>query len=213
MPRPGTVRVRSLVLLAAGAMVLVGCGSGTSLLVPGPGRAHRHDVVHAPSRVSPGVPAAAVHVIEGWADALRAGHVTAAARYFHIPSFFFSGSGPVVELRSLTDAEAINAGLPCGARFLTAKLEGPYVNVLFRLTNRPGPGGAGGCGSGEGETARTNFLIRGGLIVQWMRAPDQPGDNGTPTTPANPTTPSAPSPTAPSPPPGATTGGGGTPLV
>ncbi|HEX4009463.1 MAG TPA: hypothetical protein VHX62_05625 [Solirubrobacteraceae bacterium] len=208
MSRAGTVRAGPLALIAAGALALAGCGSGTSLLQSSSGQATRHGAVtHAGNPVSPGVPADAVRVIEGWANALRAGHVRAAARYFHIPSIFFGGSGPPVELHSLADAETANAGLPCGARFLAAKLEGHYVNVLFRLTDRPGPGGTSGCGSGAGETARTNFLIRGGLIVEWLRAPDEPGDNGTRTTPTTPTAPT------PSPPPGATTGGGGTPLV
>ena len=87
-----------------------------------------------------------------------------------------------------------NAALPCGAQFLSAKLEGRYVNALFRLTNRAGQGGAGGCGSGVGETARTNFVIRDGQIIAWLRAPDEPGDNGTPKS---------------SPPPAPTTPGGG----
>jgi hypothetical protein len=208
MSRAGTVRAGPLALIAAGALALTGCGSGTELL-QSPRQSKRPAVTHATTRVSPGVPRATVRVIEGWADALRAGHVGAAARYFHIPSIFFAGSGPPVELRSLADAETVNAELPCGARFLAAKLEGRYVNVLFRLTNRPGPGGASGCGSGTGETARTDFVIRGGLIVEWLRAPDEPGDNGTPPAPTT-TTPTAP---APSPPSGPTTGGGGTPQV
>jgi len=39
-----------------------------------------------------------------------------------------------------------------------------------------GPGGDG-CGPSIGATARTNFILRGGLIVTWLRAPDQPGDS------------------------------------
>jgi hypothetical protein len=34
------------------------------------------------------------------------------------------------------------------------------------------------CGVGVGQTARTNLVIRNGLIVEWIRAPDLPGDNG-----------------------------------
>ncbi len=56
-------------------------------------------------------------------------------------------------------------------------MRGRYVNAPFRLTNRPAPGGVGGCSSGTGATARTNFLIPDGLIVEWVRAPDEPGDN------------------------------------
>ncbi len=43
--------------------------------------------------------------------------------------------------------------------------------------------------------ARTNFVIKGGRIVEWIRAPDDPGDNKQPTVPAPPARP--PQPTAP----------------
>jgi hypothetical protein len=110
-----------------------------------------------------------------------------------VPSVFFDGAGPPIQLRSLAQVEAVNAALPCGAKFLSARVMGRYVNALFRLTDRPGPGGGEGCGSGVGQTARTNFLIRNGRIVQWLRAPDEPGDNGSPrNTPPPP--PPAPSP-------------------
>jgi len=173
-----------------GALVLGGCGSGTSAL---------------PSHHSTGgAPAAAVTVIRGWADALRSGHVTAAAAYFRIPSVFFLGSGPPLQIHSQTEAVVANAALPCGAKLISTRQLGHYVNALFRLTNRAGRGGAGGCGSGAGDTARTNFLIENGRIVAWLRAPDQPGDNGTPKTgPAQPAPPTSPG----------TTPGGGTPVA
>jgi hypothetical protein len=181
--------------LAAAAIVAIafaGCGAGASkLLNVGSG--------HTSPTASPGVPANTVRVIKGWADALRSGQVATAARFFHVPSEFFAGSGPPLVLRSLAEAEKVNAALPCGAEFLSAKPEGRYVNALFRLTNRPGQGGGGGCGSGVGETARTNFVIHDGHIIAWLRAPDEPGDNGTPkSSPTTPTTPSG------------TPGGGGT---
>jgi hypothetical protein len=72
--------------------------------------------------------------------------------------------------------------LPCGAKFISADQRGPYINALFRLTDRPGPGG--GCGAGAGQTARTNFVISARRIVEWIRAPDDPGDNAAPTQPA-----------------------------
>jgi hypothetical protein len=160
------VRVKRAALITALIVALGGCGS------------HRSSRTTA----SPGVPAQVVRVIAGWSDALRMGHVAAAARYFRVPSIFFDGAGPPVEMRTFAQIEAVNAALPCGAKFLSARKVGGYVNALFRLTNRPGPGGQGGCGSGVGQTARTNFLIRDGRIVQWLRAPDQPGDNGSPKT-------------------------------
>ena len=152
------------------AVVIAGCG-GSSLLL------HRSGSRSAVT-VAAGVPSGDLAVIKGWADALRAGRVEAAARYFGIPSVFFTGNGPPVELASLADVVHANAALPCGAKLLSLSAHGRYVNALFRLTNRPGPGGEGGCGSGTGDTARTYFLIRRGHIAQWLRAPDQPGDNG-----------------------------------
>lgn len=186
-----------LAWVAALAVAVAGCGSGTSKLLH-PGTSHR------PAGASPGVPTATLRVIKGWSQALGAGHVVSAARYFSIPSVFFLGSGPPVQLRSLAQVEAANATLPCGAQFISARFEGRYVNVLFRLTNRPGRGGVGGCGSGTGATARTDFVIHGGRIVEWLRAPDEPGDNGSPRTAPSPqTTPTSPGPTP----------GGGSPLV
>ena len=178
-------------------------------------RSSQTSSLHGPSRYPPGgAPAAAVKVIRGWADALRSGHVSAAAAYFRIPSVIYLGSGPPVQIRSRTAAQLANAALPCGAQLVSTQRFGRYVNALFRLTDRPGRGGAGGCGSGAGETARTNFLIEQGQIVEWLRAPDQPGDNGTPRSapgpetapPAVPTTPATP--TSPG-----TIPGGGTPLA
>ena len=135
------------------------------------------------------VPAtSAVDVIRAWSDALRHGDVRAAARYFALPSVMInggdvSGAAIVITIGTRAQAEVANASLPCGARFISADQRGRYVNALFRLTGRPGPGGSD-CGTGAGQTARTNFVIARGQIVLWIRAPDDPGDNGTPRTPA-----------------------------
>jgi hypothetical protein len=124
--------------------------------------------------------AAAVAVIKHWAIALQRGDVRAAAGYFGIPSVFGDGPGAALGIHSLAEAIAANEALPCGATFISAARHGPFVNVLFRLTARPGPGGSS-CASGVGQTARTNFVIVAGRITVWLRAPDQPGDNGSPT--------------------------------
>ena len=176
------------IVLAAVTLTSAGCAS-TTLLSSGhsstsTARPSAGTVAHAGR-----APAAqAVTVIKGWADALRRGDVVAAARYFKIPSVLVDGSGPALTIRNLAQAEAANASLPCGARFISATQRGPFVNVLFRLTGRPGPGG-GSCNPGVGQTARTDFVIKAGRITVWLRAPDQPGDNGSPgpgpgTTPA-----------------------------
>jgi hypothetical protein len=104
-------------------------------------------------------------VIRGWADALRAGHVAQASRFFAIPTVVSNGTPPV-PLRSRSDVEFFNAALPCGARVTKTEDRGTFVVATFLLTERPG---AGNCGSGVGGTVRTAFEIRGGKIVQWRR--------------------------------------------
>ena len=130
-----------------------------------------------PSRI-PANPVA-VHVIKAWSTALRRGDIRAAAALFKLPSELVNGGNgttAVILIHNLAQAEGANASLPCGAKFISADQRGPYVNALFRLTGRPGPGGST-CEPGAGLTARTNFLIQNGRIVQWIRAPDEPGDN------------------------------------
>ena len=142
---------------------------------------------------------AAVSVIRAWSDALRRGDVGGAARYFAIPSVMINGtdaggSALVIPIGTADEAVQANASLPCGAQLLSADQRGRYVNALFRLTGRPGLGGST-CGTGAGQTARTNFVIADGRIVEWIRAPDDPGDNGTP--PAGPSVPVVPVPAGP----------------
>jgi hypothetical protein len=172
-------------VLATG--ILAGCGpSGAT---DAASRHHAAPKTHTIATPSPtGAPAdpAAVVVIRAWSDALRHGDVAGAARYFALPSVMINGpdaNGDMVvdKIETRLQARAANAALPCGARFISADQRGRYVNALFRLTNRPGS--VSGCGTGTGQTARTNFLIRGNRIVEWIRAPDDPGDNGSPGAP------------------------------
>jgi hypothetical protein len=153
-----------------------------------------------PSPRPTGVPAAAnaVTVIRAWSDALLRGDVRGAARYFALPSVMIngtdtSGQALVITMVTRAQAEEANATLPCGARLISADLRGRYVNALFRLTGRPGPGGSN-CDGGVGSTARTNFVIAHGRIVEWLRAPSDPGDNGAPSTPTPPAPAPSPSP-------------------
>jgi hypothetical protein len=121
---------------------------------------------------------ASVAVIKAWSTTLRRGDVRAAAKYFALPSELINGGGSgsvVITIHTFAQAVSANASLPCGAVFISADQRGPFVNALFRLTDRGGPGG--GCGGGAGVTARTNFLIAHGKIEDWIRAPDDPGDN------------------------------------
>jgi hypothetical protein len=126
------------------------------------------------------------------ATALRAGHLQAAAGYFHLPSLFDDGAGEAVEIHTLLEAETVDSSLSCGSQVISAFDQGRFINVLFRLTTRAGQGA--GCGSGVGQTARVLFLIRGGQIVEWLRAPSRPGDPGTPGAPSTTGPQSSPSP-------------------
>jgi hypothetical protein len=158
---------RLLVVSIVGALATAGC-AGTSVL---PGHGHSSQ---------PTAFERSVNVIKGWSNALRTGHVRAAAGYFQIPSVFVNGPEDEFVLHSLRAVEVVNRLLPCGAEYVSATRRGPYINALFKLTDRPGPGGGtDGCGSGAGTTARVNFIISNGKITHWLRAPSQPGDNPT----------------------------------
>jgi hypothetical protein len=178
-------------LAVAATAVTAGCGSSgstpraTTRSAPGVGQ----NGGPIPTPPPTGIPAnpAAVSVIKAWSDALRRGDIAGAARYFAVPSFMINGPNAngeamVIQIRSQAQAEAANVTLPCGAKFISADQRGRYTNALFRLTDRPGPGG--GCGAGTGQTARTNFVIRARRIVEWIRAPDDPGDNAAPIQPS-----------------------------
>jgi hypothetical protein len=183
------------------ALLAVGCGSGRSHTQTSAHRLTR--TLNAPATPAPlvnpnqplptpgptGRPAAttAVNVIRAWSDALRHGDLRAAAQYFALPSVMINGTDAagtalVITIGTREQAEAANATLPCGARFVAADQRGRFVNALFRLTGRPGLGGTD-CAGGVGTTARTNFVIANGRIVEWLRAPDDPGDNGAPQAP------------------------------
>jgi hypothetical protein len=167
--RPG----RSIAAVTA-VVLLAGCGSG-----------HKSRQGSSASAGAGRSQAAAVEVIRAWSSALRRGDVRGAARYFALPSVFANGSGqvPVIIIHTEREAQVINESLPCGALFISAVKSGRYVKALFRLTDRPGPGG--GCGAGIGQLASTDFVVRGGRIAQWIRAPDNSG-GGAPPSPSSP---------------------------
>jgi hypothetical protein len=162
-----TARSRWLVAVAGMAMMGAGCGSSAHRTLPSAARPR------APASAAPAAGAAAVGVIRGWSTALRRGDVDAAARYFALPSEFVNGT--VIEIHTEAEARAANAALPCGALLISAARRGSFISALFRLTNRPGPDA--GCGSGAGQLARTNFIISGGRIRDWIRAPETGGGN------------------------------------
>jgi hypothetical protein len=180
-------RARRLLILCA--VLVAGCGAAahrstttTTHLVTSPPITVPNRPLKIPDPRPTGIaaPAAAVAVIRDWANALRRGDVSAAARYFALPSKMINGSGAgalVLSIHTAAEAVAAQETLPCGARLISTDRRGRYVNALFALTGRSGPGG-GNCGGGSGSTARTNFVISGGRIVEWIRAPSEPGDQG-----------------------------------
>jgi hypothetical protein len=182
-----------LVLVAA-ALIAAGCGSGSRASASHTSSTRSRTTTRrqttpvapsnpVPQRAPRPADARTAAVIRHWADALRRGDVTAAARYFEIPSLFAPGPDQEVTIHSRAQAKAVNAALPCGAEVISIlRLSGGFVQALFRLTGRPGQGGSA-CSPGAGETARTNFVIRSGHIRVWVRAPDQPGDNQLPSSP------------------------------
>jgi hypothetical protein len=192
------MRARVLVIALLGLSLAIVAGCGTSSRPRAVRPHHRAAVAPRPSPQPTltipdppptGVAASptAIRVIKAWSTALREGDLASAASYFSLPSVFVNGVGSNGEMQGVTihshnEAEEVNRSLPCGATFISADQRGRYTNALFRLGGRAGPGGTN-CG-GETTTARTNFVIRDGKILDWIRALDDPGDNGTGTGPA-----------------------------
>jgi hypothetical protein len=149
-------RRASLALSVLAAALAVGCGGGDD-----------DDGEGGASEIPGGADPAQAEVIREWSDTLRSGDVEGAAEFFEVPSIAQNGTPPV-PLTSREDVVAFNEALPCGAELIRAEEKGRYTVATFELTERPGPGT---CGSGTGETARTAFAIRDGLIVEWRRVP------------------------------------------
>jgi hypothetical protein len=148
------VVARTIIVLAAlGVVALSGCGSSG-----------KDDGTTIPGGADPDT----VGVIKRWADELRAGDVIAASERFAIPSVVQNGT-PAFRLTDREEVEAFNRSLPCGANLTEAFSSGKFTIATFELTERPGPGE---CGNGVGETAKTAFVIRNGLITQWRRVVD-----------------------------------------
>jgi hypothetical protein len=124
-------------------------------------------------------------IIRGWSDELRHGHVTAAARYFDIPSLVSNGTEPDT-LASKADVKEFNATLTCGAKLVkTRRSIKHFVIGTFQLTELPG---GKTCGTGTGSLAEVAFLISRHHINQWRRVPDPEPDPTPAETPAPPDT-------------------------
>ena len=147
------------VVAALGVALLSGCGSSKD----------KTDTVGG------GAAPETVQVIRSWADELRAGDVAAASRRFAIPTVVQNGT-PALRLTTRDEIEAFNRSLPCGATLTEAVAVDRFTIATFKLTERPGPGE---CGKGVGETAKTAFVVRKGLITQWRRVVDTGEDTST----------------------------------
>jgi hypothetical protein len=158
------------------ALALVACGSQSdaerfSLRTPGTDDIVVREVEGSakPRRGKP--TRSEVRVIRGWADALRAGKVNQAARFFAVPTVVLDGTNPQRQLPDVAAVREFNRGLPCGARLVEAvRGQDSFVIATFKLTERTGPG-ARPC-TGAGNLAATAFLIEKDHIVQWLREPD-----------------------------------------
>jgi hypothetical protein len=147
-------------------LAVAGCGGGGdkpdrfSLTTP---KAPPTETAAAAPRVS----ARERAVVKGWSDALRHGDVERAVSYWAVPATV--ANPQPVRLLTRRAVRFFNTSLPCGAKLLSVERDAKYVLATFRLTNRPGHK----CDA-PGNRARTAFLLRGGKIVQWLRAPDPP---------------------------------------
>ena len=113
---------------------------------------------------------------DGDKAAERSGGVVGASEKFALPSLVSNGTSPI-KLRTRAQVRFFNRTLPCGAKVMDAEVAPHrFMIVTFTLTERPGKGS---CGTGAGQTARTAFRVRDGLITDWLRVPDedrQPSD-------------------------------------
>src|SRR3954463_2275795 len=152
--------MKTKLALVLAAAVLGGCRGDDPATKP---PVVRSEAPPAPPRVRavPARPRDGALIRRG-ADPLRAGHVSAAARLFHVPAIAENGTGELA-LQSFAEVRLFNESLPCGAELLDARrVAGGYTLAVFRLTDRPG----GDCGSGAGQRAATAFRFSPGRIKE-----------------------------------------------
>jgi hypothetical protein len=197
-PMSGGRRLVMALLAALAVAGLAGCGGGGS----DPPRADHGDTtpnngaatqtLPADLRLPPNVPLRATgpasrsstRVIRRWLAALDRGDLLRAAHFFALPSKFQNSGTPVLHIDSEDERIAVNLSLSCGAKAERTGGAGAYTIVLFRLTERKGPGA--GCGPGTGQTARGAILVVGGLIHEWFRLPDDPSQDPNKIPPSDP---------------------------
>ena len=145
------------------------------VLVAGCGGGDNAATTTTETRASPAPPAPQpaprprgdVAIIREWANRLRRGDVNGASDLWQPPATIDNGGGAET-LDSVELIRIFNDTLPCGAKLISTKQDGRRVIATFELTERTG---GAGCGSGVGERASTEFLIKNGKIVEWLRVP------------------------------------------
>src|SRR4051812_26572009 len=60
-------------------------------------------------------------VIKGWSEELRQGHLTAAARYFSLPTLISDSSPGWLVLETLRAVKQFNRGFTCGAKLISTR--------------------------------------------------------------------------------------------
>src|SRR4051812_45253332 len=171
------------VLLVAAAACAGGCGGDRTRAVDRSDTSPSSGAVTQPAPTADpalprGVPLRATgparpasrRVIRRWLAALSRGDVRRAAHFFALPSKFQNAGTPVLRVDTDKERIAVNLSLPCGATAERTGGAGRYTIVLFRLKERPGPGG--GCGAGTGQTTRGAIVVARGHIREWYRLPD-----------------------------------------
>jgi hypothetical protein len=127
-------------------------------------------------------------VVKGWSESLRGGHVSAAARYFSVPTMISDVDLGEHFLGTQSEIEAFNRKLSCATKLVRMRrgTDG-FVVGIFEQTERKG---SKRCAA-VGEPTAVAFLIRSSHIQQWVRIdPSSPDATPTPT-PAPAETPSA----------------------
>lgn len=157
--------LRRLLLAATLALVVAGCGGSAP---------ERKAATPTPTPVGTDP----VDVVRAWSEALRHDDIDRATSLFALPALVANGTGPY-QLESRAEVGAFNEALPCGARLIrTRKVKGGRLLGTFTLTERPGAPAP--CGAGPDARAGVVFKIRGGRIVEWLRAQPDAGPARTP---------------------------------
>ncbi|HEY7076366.1 MAG TPA: hypothetical protein VH418_13395 [Solirubrobacteraceae bacterium] len=150
------------------AVAAAGCGAQTppqDLHTPGvTPQSHPGVAIPSPTPAGEPVTRAEIAVIRGWSEAVRAGRVEEATRYFAVPATIENGA--TVVMRARKQLRLFNRTLRCGAKLLRWE-RGPHRRVVatFTLTQRRG----GNCSATPGTLAAVAFLIRHRRIEQWRQ--------------------------------------------